>query len=96
MIGISADAQDIVRQIACQPGWPGTAGLRIANAEEGPRLQVRTTSSPQRGDRVVNVDGARIFLDAVALARLDDRILHVRTKADGRLEFRSRPRRVRH
>lgn len=94
MFAISADAQAIVRQIAYQPGLPETAGLRIASAEDRRHLQVRTASAPRRGDHVVNFDGARIFLDAVATARLDDQILHVRTKADGRLEFRSRPRRV--
>ncbi len=90
MLKISREAQDVVRQIPDQPGHLPTAGLRIAgeNAKEG-GLHVQPSLKPRRGDTVVDFDGARVFLDAAAEARLDGRLLHVGTLEDGRLEFRS-------
>lgn len=90
MLKISAQARDIVRQIPEQPGQLNTAGLRIASSSaDQEALRVSTALRPREGDKVADFGGARVFLDKVAQARLQDCVLHVSTRADGRLEFRS-------
>lgn len=92
MLTISSEARDIVRQIPSQPGQLPTGGLRIAaGSADGSSLHVGQSVEPRRGDVVVDVDGARFFLDTTARHRLEGRHLHVDTLPDGRLEFRTRP-----
>lgn len=90
MFTLSAPARDIVRQIVEQHGRLNTAGLRIAaSSGDVEALRVSTALKPRQGDEVADFGGARVFLDKVARARLRNRVLHVRTRPDGRLEFRS-------
>lgn len=90
MFTLSEQARDVVRRIPQQPDQLETAGLRIAcGARGGEGLQVRAATTPRRGDEVADFDGARVFVDETARARLHDRILDVRTRTDGRLEFHS-------
>lgn len=96
MFRMSSDARDIMRQIRHQRGLPEAPGLRIVASDEQRPSQVGSTSAPRDGDCVVSFDGARVFLDAVARARLDDKVLHVRTRSNGGLEFRCRPHHASH
>jgi Fe-S cluster assembly iron-binding protein IscA len=92
MLTISQQARDVVRKIPNQPGLPGTAGLRLAVADDARgTIRVLAATRPRHGDRTFDYDGARLFLDPRAMVRLQDRLLDVETRPDGRLQFRSVP-----
>jgi Fe-S cluster assembly iron-binding protein IscA len=92
MLTISQQARDVVRKIPNQPGLPSTAGLRLAVADnDRGTIRVLAANRPRHGDRTFDYEGARLFLDPLAIVRLEDRMLDVETRPDGRLQFRSVP-----
>lgn len=65
-----------------------TAGLRIAQAsspEQG--YAVTLADGPQEGDAVVEDAGARVYVDPVATAHLDDRVLDAHVDENGGVGF---------
>ena len=65
------------------------AGLRIA-VERGTRdvaVLLDVATRPEKGDEVVHIRGARVFLEPDAAALLDDKLLDVR-RSHGRSSFR--------
>jgi Fe-S cluster assembly iron-binding protein IscA len=59
---------------------PGEAALRIYLPEEksgdpGHGLRLEVVEAPRTDDRVVDVDGARVFLEPAAADALDDMVL---------------------
>jgi iron-sulfur cluster assembly protein len=69
-----------------RPGTPETAGVRIAQGEDR-HLALSTALEPEPGDRVVEKDGARLFLEPVVAGALDDMVLDANVEADGRVRF---------
>jgi Fe-S cluster assembly iron-binding protein IscA len=62
-----------------------TGGLRFEGieAEDGSvRFDPSIEEQPQEGDEVVERGGARVFLDAVAAAKLADRVLEIESHDD--------------
>lgn len=65
-----------------------TAGLRIATAENPEQgYAVSLTDGPQEGDAVVEDAGARVYVDPIASAQLDDRVLDAQLSDDGSVGF---------
>lgn len=92
MLTISQQARDVVRRIPDQPGLTGSAGLRIAaTAADRSRMRVLAAANPRHGDRILDYDGASVFLDEHAFDLLEDRYVDVETGEDGRLHFLSVP-----
>ncbi len=92
MLTISQQAHDVVRRIPDQPGLTGSAGLRIAaTAADRSSLRVLAAAKPRHGDRILDYEGARVFLDTHAFDLLEDQQLDVQTGEDGRLHFLSVP-----
>ena len=64
MITMTPRAHEVVRQVTSHPRVGRRSGLRIATQrQQAETLGVRTVSGPRPGDRVVERDGARIYLD---------------------------------
>ncbi len=75
MLAVTQSAIDTVNLIA-----PGDAGLRIYLPESrsddaAHALRLQVAHSPRAHDRIVEVDGARLFLEPAAAAALDEMVL---------------------
>jgi iron-sulfur cluster assembly protein len=88
MLTITENALDLVRRIPKQPMLPSTAGLRISRstADHG-GLNVKAEEEPRKGDRVVDRDGARVFVGERAVSAVKDKVLDARFDSSGRIEF---------
>lgn len=65
-----------------------TGGLRISEAaspEAGYALSL--TNGPEKGDTLVENDGARVYVDPAATVQLDDRVLDARIDENGGVGF---------
>jgi Fe-S cluster assembly iron-binding protein IscA len=88
MITITSKAHQVVRQVTSHPRVGPHSGLRIAaQDDETAALSVRTVAEPQPGDRVLESDGARLYLDDVAEPRVDGHVLDAVTEDSGRVHF---------
>jgi iron-sulfur cluster assembly protein len=75
---LTPEAAETIRQLADQPG---VEGMRISGADEspdgdGPGLQIAIVPGPEPDDRVIEAEGALIYLDPAADRTMDDKILH--------------------
>ena len=80
----STAVKSIVGQVADAP----EGGLRIrdtGSAETGFELGV--SPQPETTDAVVEVEGARVFLDAGAALALEDKVLDAQMEQDGSVRF---------
>ncbi|NYG55917.1 Fe-S cluster assembly protein HesB [Nocardioides perillae] len=88
MLTLTDNARSIVADITGQPGVPETAGLRITSEDTPePSFAVSAAPEPQPGDQVVEQGGATVFLDAVAAAELDDKVLDAGVDDGGNVSF---------
>jgi iron-sulfur cluster assembly protein len=88
MLSLTERASTIIRSITEQPDVPDTAGLRIAAGPDGDQaLSATAVAAPAPGDQVIEQDGARVFLDAEASARLDDQVLDAQLAPDDQVQF---------
>jgi|EndMetStandDraft_7_1072992.scaffolds.fasta_scaffold673656_1 Fe-S cluster assembly iron-binding protein IscA len=75
---LTPEAAETIRQLADQPG---VEGMRISGADEsvngdGPGLQIAIVPGPEPEDRVIEAEGALLYLDSAADRTMDDKILH--------------------
>ncbi|HLT70185.1 MAG TPA: hypothetical protein VKZ72_08460 [Acidimicrobiales bacterium] len=88
MLQLSETATAAIANLVHHPDRPEVSGLRIAADETGSgQLTVTPALMPEEGDQVVENEGARVYLEPVAAAALDDKILEAAVDADGRIEF---------
>lgn len=85
MLTLTENASTIVKKMTDAPEVPDTAGLRISAAEAG--FAVTATPEPAAGDRVVEQDGATVFLDASAAEQLDAMVLDASVDDTGAVQF---------
>lgn len=92
MFTMTTKAREVVRRVTSHPRISATSGLRISSqgADES-ALGVTTAAGPERGDEVVERDGARVFLDEPAVPRVRGRLLDAVTR-NGRVHFVVRKR----
>ncbi len=87
MFTMTTKAREVVRRVTSHPRISATSGLRIASQGAGAdALGVTTAAGPERGDEVVERDGARVFLDEPAVPRVRGRLLDAVTR-NGRVHF---------
>jgi iron-sulfur cluster assembly protein len=86
MITLTDNAVGLIRRLTDQPGMPGEAGVRIARSSRPGSLSAHVTDRPYDGDDIVNVSGARLFLDAAAAEVLADKALDA-SIVDGSVAF---------
>ncbi|HET8758458.1 MAG TPA: hypothetical protein VFM58_20730 [Solirubrobacteraceae bacterium] len=82
MLTFTPSAVEAVNLVA-----PGEAALRIylpetSGADPAQGLRLEVVDAPHTDDRVVDVDGARVFLEPAAADALDDMILDAASDGD--------------
>jgi iron-sulfur cluster assembly protein len=88
MLTLTENASTIVRTITTQSTGSEEAGLRISSpAVESADLAVAVADSPEPLDEIVEVAGARVFLEENAAASLGDKILDAQVDDDGAVRF---------
>ena len=87
MVVITENAVMVIRDLAAQEGSLQTAGVRIAADPSGDSLTIETVDQPAQGDRVVENQGARLFLDSDAAELLEDKALDASVDEEGDVQF---------
>lgn len=88
MLNLTSGARTVLQKFTRHPTLSPTAGLRIARSKKSEdRFHVEVVPEPQQDDKVIEDDGARVFLGPVAARRLGDHTLDARNDAQGRVEF---------
>ncbi|MFS0852631.1 Fe-S cluster assembly protein HesB [Microbacterium sp. 179-I 3D4 NHS] len=92
MLTLTDNASAIVSTLVTRQSEAPDAGLRIHSTEgQGPsgesRLAVLVAPDPEPADQVVEVSGARLFLDETAAAALDDKVLDAGVDDEGAVSF---------
>ena len=84
MLELSAQAVDVIRDIVADGDVGPDGGLRISGvADDGETaLDFELAQAPVEGDEVVRENGAVLFLDEIASAVLDDKLLDVHAHGD--------------
>jgi iron-sulfur cluster assembly protein len=86
---LTENATSFIRSIGERPELPDDAGLRLSGGANGSsHLSVSAAAGPEEGDRVVEKQGARVFLDRDAAVILDDQVLDTQVGEQGKVEFR--------
>jgi iron-sulfur cluster assembly protein len=79
MLTLTDDARTAIQSLSATPGAPPEAGIRIAATPSpngaGPSLELGVAAAPEPGDQVMDDSGARLFLDPVAAASLENQKL---------------------
>jgi Fe-S cluster assembly iron-binding protein IscA len=99
VLTLTDNASAIVTTLVSRQSDTADAGLRIHSAETDPaqgaqRLAVLVAEHPEPLDQVVEVSGARLFMDEAASAVLDDKVLDAGVDEAGAVSFSVLPQPV--
>jgi Fe-S cluster assembly iron-binding protein IscA len=80
MLNITSQAAEAIRVVIDAAELPVPAGMRISNASatsngRGPTLALELVDRPDPEDEVLVDEGAQVFLDPLAAAHVDDKVL---------------------
>lgn len=97
MLTLTDNATAIVSTLVSRQSEAPDAGLRIHSTatpgtDGGARLAVLVTADPEPQDQVVEVSGARLFLDEGAATALDDKVLDAGVDDEGAVSFAVMPK----
>jgi iron-sulfur cluster assembly protein len=84
---LTETATSEIRNIIADPEVPEGCGLRIANDPSAGGLTLTLATAPAEDDKVLDEDGARVFLEPQAAVMLDDKALDAAKDTDGQLRF---------
>jgi iron-sulfur cluster assembly protein len=91
MLVLTEAAAEVVKSVTETPQAPEGTGLRITQSEQEPGsangLQLAAAAQPGAGDQVVEISGARVFLDPPAAAFLEDKVLDAEVDTQGKVRF---------
>jgi iron-sulfur cluster assembly protein len=88
MLIITPEALAVMRRVTAHPKMKPTSGLRIAHQNEpSAPLAVQAVHGPHPGDRLLERDGARLYLGPGTVGRVEDGTLDAVTQSDGRVQF---------
>ena len=89
MLTLTENANNVVKSIVEQSGESSEAGLRISqDTPDSAALHVIPTDAPQPGDQILEEEpGARVFLEEIAAATLDDKVLDAQVDGSGGVQF---------
>ncbi|MCW2896222.1 MAG: adhesin [Actinomycetia bacterium] len=90
MLVLTEAAAEVVKSVTDTPQAPDGTGLRITQSVSDPAasgLQLAAAAEPGDNDQVVEISGARVFLDPPAAAYLDDKVLDAQVDAQGQVRF---------
>lgn len=98
MLTLTDNATAIVTTLVSRQADADDAGLRIhsttTDSPDGARLAVLVADHPEPLDQVVEISGARLFIDGPASAALDDKILDAGVDEAGAVSFTVLPQAV--
>ncbi|WP_223693886.1 Fe-S cluster assembly protein HesB [Leifsonia poae] len=88
MLTLTENASTIVKTITGQSPDAEEAGLRISSSNpQNTAFAAAVAPSPEPADQVVEVSGARLFLEPGAAVALDDKVLDAQVDASGSVSF---------
>ena len=87
MLTVTQNAVTEIRNLTDQPQAPEGGGVRIATDPTAGNLTLSLATTPAEDDTVLDADGARLFLDSSATARLEDKTLDAVTDPSGQVQF---------
>ncbi|MEU8184811.1 adhesin [Micromonospora sp. NPDC049044] len=87
MLTMTDNAVLVIRDLANQQDVGQDGGVRIAADTEAGSLTVELVPEPVQGDRVVDNQGARIFLDEDAAELLGDASVDATVDEEGVIQF---------
>ncbi|GLZ57699.1 adhesin [Micromonospora arida] len=87
MLTMTDNAVLVIRDLANQQDVAQDGGVRIAADAEAGSLTVELVPEPVQGDRVVDNQGARIFLDEDAAELLGDASVDATVDDEGVIQF---------
>lgn len=86
MLTLTDNAVTVIRSLAEQQQDP-LCGLRIATDPTAGSLMLSLVPEPLDGDRVLDTEGARLFLDTEAAQFLEDKALDAAVDDQGAVQF---------
>lgn len=84
MLTLTDHAQTAVRALTQDPQAPEGAGLRILPGNEG--LDLMLVTEPVDGDALIDLEGARVFVESQVAQLLDEQTLDAQVE-DGQVSF---------
>ena len=89
MLVLTEAAAEAVKTLTSTPQGPEGAGLRISSAESGDPGSLRVAAAPGPGenDQVIEAAGAHVYLEPLAAAFLEDKVLDAQVGTDGMAHF---------
>jgi iron-sulfur cluster assembly protein len=91
MLVLTEAAAEVVKSVTSTPQAPDGAGLRIASSAPEPEtpdaLRVTAALGPSENDQVIESSGARVFVEPLAAAYLEDKVLDARFDEQGEAHF---------
>jgi len=87
MLTLTTTASELVGSLTGGQEQSADAGLRISPSSEG-AFALTTVSAGEPGDDLVTSGSAKVYLDEVASAALDDKVLDAEVGPDGAVSFR--------
>lgn len=86
MLTLTDNAVSVIRSLAEQQ-QAQECGLRIATDPSAGSFMLSLAPEPAEGDRVVDAEGARLFLDPYAAEYLEGKALDAAVDAQGAVQF---------
>jgi Fe-S cluster assembly iron-binding protein IscA len=90
MLTVTDDAATAIRTLAAQNDLPAQTGVRISSTtgESGATaLGLSVAEGPLPEDEVIEVQGARVFVDSAVAADLEDKALDAQITEQGQVQF---------
>ncbi|SCF41065.1 Fe-S cluster assembly iron-binding protein IscA [Micromonospora purpureochromogenes] len=87
MLKMTDNAVMVIRDLALQQDVAEDGGLRIAADTDAGSLSIELVPEPAQGDKVVDNQGARIFLDEDAAELLEDTSVDATVDDEGIVQF---------
>lgn len=87
MLTLTDNATTLIKNLADQTAVAENAGLRISTGADAAQLSVDLTPAPEPNDKIIETDGARVFLEENAALALDDKVLDAHMDDAGAVRF---------
>jgi Fe-S cluster assembly iron-binding protein IscA len=88
MLTLTENASTIVKTLTGQVSEAEDAGLRISSSnDQNTAFAAAVAPIPEPADQIVEVSGARLFLETGAAIALDDKILDAQVDENGSVSF---------
>ncbi|WP_326823169.1 Fe-S cluster assembly protein HesB [Streptosporangium sp. NBC_01639] len=88
MLTLTDTAAQVIRDLSSQVTDSTDTGVRISSQADGTgSLLLSVVDGPESNDKVVETEGAKIFLDAAAADMLDDKSLDADIDEGGSVAF---------